>query len=286
MSTESKQFSIFRILFGSYLIWHFASLLPWVGELFGPQGVFPDPSLNATYGHFPNLLNVVSKTELGATQFIGVLIGLSISFTLGFCRRSVSFLLWYGSACLFHRNNLINSVHIDYVGWLLLACAVLPPREYHSLDARAKGINQDWAFPKILFWGGWLILLGGYTASGLNKFSSLSWTEGVAIERIANCFMARDNWIRDTVAGLPSSIIWILSKTCHWIEVLCLPCIFHRNSRLIAWSLMAVMHIGVGSILNFIDLSIALLLFHLFLFEPAWLKLCFKKSSSTAQFDS
>ena len=42
------QFTIFRILFGSYLFCHFMALLPYGTELFSDKGLLGDGSLNLT----------------------------------------------------------------------------------------------------------------------------------------------------------------------------------------------------------------------------------------------
>ena len=122
------QFTIFRIVFGLYLALHFAGLAPWAAEMFGARGIIPDPSLNPTYGLFPNPLNL-DLPDSFVTGFTWVLAGLSLLFAAGIWRRGVSLLLWFGWACLFHRNNLILNPSIPLVGLLLLLCALRPPGE-------------------------------------------------------------------------------------------------------------------------------------------------------------
>ena len=112
------QFSIFRIILGSYLFIHFVSLLPYAAEIWSNAGMLADPSVNLTYGVFPNLLYSISS-PLGVTIYVGVLSLLSVCFILGYQRSVISILLWYGWASLFDRNNLINNPGIPYIGWLL-----------------------------------------------------------------------------------------------------------------------------------------------------------------------
>ncbi|MEJ6830928.1 MAG: hypothetical protein QNK61_12115, partial [Akkermansiaceae bacterium] len=42
------QFTFFRIVLGSYLLWHFLGLLPYGTEIFSDQGIISDGSLNFT----------------------------------------------------------------------------------------------------------------------------------------------------------------------------------------------------------------------------------------------
>jgi len=50
------QYSLYRVLFGTYLLIHFAQLLPWGAELFSNQGVLPDASASPILYLFPNVL--------------------------------------------------------------------------------------------------------------------------------------------------------------------------------------------------------------------------------------
>ena len=54
----NSQFTFFRILFGSFLTWHFLALIPYGTELFSNEGLIGDASLNPTYGLFPNPLYI------------------------------------------------------------------------------------------------------------------------------------------------------------------------------------------------------------------------------------
>ena len=50
------QFAGFRIVFGVYLVVHFAGLLPYAGELFSGEGLLGNARLNFTFGVLPNPL--------------------------------------------------------------------------------------------------------------------------------------------------------------------------------------------------------------------------------------
>ena len=55
------QYSLFRIIFGSYLLLHFLFLLPAAPDIWSSVGILADPALNFTFGTFPNLLNVLDS---------------------------------------------------------------------------------------------------------------------------------------------------------------------------------------------------------------------------------
>ena len=122
------QFALFRISFGPYLVQHFLLLFPCAAEVFSNQGMLPDPTLITTWGLLPNVFGIVGSGR-GAEIILGVLTFLACLFTLGVFRRGSSLLLWYGWACLLGRNIFISNPGIPYVGWLLLACALIPAGE-------------------------------------------------------------------------------------------------------------------------------------------------------------
>jgi hypothetical protein len=78
------QFTMFRIVFGIYLAWHFAALIPFGAELFSNEGVLPKASQNLTYRAFPNLLAILdSPSQVRA--ILGGLVLISTFLTSGCC---------------------------------------------------------------------------------------------------------------------------------------------------------------------------------------------------------
>lgn len=266
---SSYQFALFRLCFGTYLIVHFAHLIPYTAELFSQQGVLPDARLNVTYGILPNPL-AVWDTPVFATTFVAALLGLSLLLTLGIWRRAASFLLWYGWACLFNRNNLISNPSLAYVGFMLLACVILPPGE--PLRAvRRRPLNHEWVFPGLLFWAAWALLAAGYTFSGLVKLESPSWVDGSALWHVVNNPLARPGISRDLFLAMPLWLIHLKTWFSLAIEILFLPLCFHPKMRMVAWLLAIGLHVGILAVVNFTDLTFGMLMIHFFTFDPRWL---------------
>lgn len=266
---SSYQFSIFRIILGIYLLVHFLFLIPYAAEVWSEIGMLPDPSINLTYGVFPNILNIISSAT-AVTAYIVVLAVLSFCFLIGFQRPIVSVLLWYGWASLFDRNNLINNPGIPYVGWLLLASAVIPKGEPLSFSNNKN--NVQWKMPKILFIGAWAIMAIGYTISGFDKFSSQSWYDGTAIFHLLENPLARDYWLRDLMVQLPMGLIKIQTWTILFIEMAFLPLSLFKFTRKWIWLVMIIMHLGILLIVDFVDLTLGMLMIHWFTFDSNWLK--------------
>lgn len=258
IAISKYQFATFRVLLGIYLCAHFIGLLPYGAELFSCKGVLPDAHLNFTHGILPNPLEHWDGPRFVAI-FLRALLALSVCLTLGIARRVCALLLWYGWACLFNRNNLISNPSIPYVGLLLLFCALLPPM-------------KRWQFPPALFWVAWGLLMIGYTFSGLEKLSGPSWMDGTAMLHVANNPLARPNLVRHLFVSLPLWVIRLATWGSLALEISFLPLCLFRGARPWAWLAVSALQLGILTMINFADLTFGMLMFHLFVFDPRWLR--------------
>ena len=260
------QYSLFRIVFGSYLLLHFLFLVPAAPDIWSNAGILADSTLNFTFGTFPNILNVMDS-PLQVRCFVAFNALLSLGILLGFRRRTCCLVLWYGWACLFHRNNLISNPGIPFVGWLLLANALVPIGEPFCLG---KKTDSAWKMPAILFYGAWLIAGLAYFASGIDKLGSPSWLDGSAILHLLHNPLARDWAWRDFLLTLSPSLISFLTWGTLALEIgFVVLCIF-RKARAWAWILVMSMHLGILSLVSFADLTFGMMMIHFFTFDPNW----------------
>ena len=258
------QFTIFRIALGIYLTLHFIDLIPYSAELFSRAGMLGNARLNFTYGVLPNPLEWWDTPRF-ATAFVAGLAALSIAFTVGVCRRVVAFALWFGLACLFNRNNLISNPSLPYVGMLLLLSIIVPVGEPFSVRRK----KEDWVFPSGVYWAAWALLAAGYAFSGWTKLQSPSWLDGSALEHVLNNPLARPGVVRNSLLQFPS-MLQLLTWATLALELLFLPLCFHRIGRLVAWAAMCSLHIGILLLVDFADLTIGMLMVHLFTFDRTW----------------
>ncbi|MHC4379553.1 MAG: hypothetical protein ACYSU1_00485, partial [Planctomycetota bacterium] len=114
-SWTGGQYSIFRALFGSYLLVHFLQLIPWATELFSNVGVLPDAGLSPFLILFPNILMLWDGPWF-VTCMLVFASALSLLLAIGKYDRIAAVLLWYLLACLFGRNPLILNPGLPYVG--------------------------------------------------------------------------------------------------------------------------------------------------------------------------
>lgn len=263
-------FKIFRIIFGLYLIWHFANLIPWANELFGTNMPY-DPTLGPTYNSFPNLLNHVD-----ATWFLNVLTILSFMLAIGFYHQIASLFLWYGWACLINRNVLISNPGMPYVGWLLLACALISPEmqenQHESTGFNIKKNKVQRGSYKRLFWIAWFLMAMGYTASGLHKVYSPSWIDGTALRHVLEGPLARNNFMVDLLLASPPILLKMMTWISLTLEIAFLPLGVFWHTRFWFWMIYIFFHLGIISVINFTDLTLGVFMIHLFTFESRWLK--------------
>lgn len=270
MKSYSKyQYALFRIVFGIYLIVHFIQVLPWAATIWSEQGILADARLNFTYGTFPNILWLLDN-PLFLYGFVASLLAASISFTLGYYRRSTALFLWFGWACLFHRNNLISNPGLPMVGWLLLANALVQKGEPWTLGKQSH-TSEKWELPKELFWGAWIIVGLSYTISGIDKLMAPSWRDGTAFSHLLANPLARNYFVTDWLMRLPNSVHKVLSWSALGIEIAFgFLCLFNKT-RLFAWISIIALHLGILTVISFADLTFGVLMLHLFTIEPRWL---------------
>jgi len=258
---------IFRILFGIYLTVHFCQLIPYAEETFGNDMPY-DYTISPVYGKFPNILEYVN-----ATYFIIFLTIISISFACELYSRVCAFILWYGWVALFNRNVLIHNPGLPYIGWILLAMTLVDKDDrkisFNTDNSFLKYIQYD-KIPKRLFWSGWFLMAAGYTCSGLHKLLvSPSWVDGTGLQHVLESPIARDNILRDTLVQYPTFL-----KYNTWfslfLEISFLPLGVFYHTRLPFWLIYMGFHIGILFLINFTDLTLGVMMIHLFTFDWEW----------------
>jgi predicted DCC family thiol-disulfide oxidoreductase YuxK len=264
------QYSLFRAAFGIYLFAHFAQLTPWAAEVFSNQGVLADGAASPLLKLFPNVLALWDGPAF-VTALVATAAGLSLLFAAGFRDRLVAVLLWYVWACLHGRMPLISNPGLPYVGWLLLAHAFLPPAPFGSWSARGR-VDPDngWRMPDGIILVAWVLMALGYSYSGYTKLVSPSWLDGTALARVLDNPLARPGWPREAMLALPDAVLRLLTWGALAAELLFAPLALLQRVRPWIWMAMLAMHLGLIAVIDFADLSLGMVMLHLFTFDPAW----------------
>lgn len=276
-----RQFAAFRIGFGLYLAGHFAAQLPWAAELFGARGLPSVLSSGAGGEVVPApAWNVVALFgfEAWPAVVLVALVATALAFAAGVGRVPAALVLWAGWVCLFERNGLLANPSLPYVGWLLLACALVPPGEPWRLSPRGVRPGRpdrtdrcDWSMIPAVYWGAWVVMAVAYTASGLDKLGSPGWRDGSAIGYALALPYAWDNPLRDALLSLPLVVQRLLTWSVLGIELAFAPLALFRVARPVVWLGAFVMHAGILLVFDFGDLTAGLLAMHAFTFDARWL---------------
>lgn len=266
------QYSLFRVLFGSYLLVHFAQLLPWATELFSNAGVLPSGSLSPFLHLFPNIL-ALWDGPLFVTALLVAACVLSLLLAIGKADRIAAVLLWYLLACLFGRNPLILNPGLPYVGLLLLVHAALPPAPYGSWAARGRvDPAGSWRMTPSLFAVLWVLMALGYSYSGYTKLVSPSWQDGTALQRILENPLARPGMLGGLLLSLPPVLLKIATFGALLLELLFAPLALLRRVRPWIWTGMLALHGCLILLIDFADLSLGMVMLHLCTFDPRWVR--------------
>jgi predicted DCC family thiol-disulfide oxidoreductase YuxK len=266
------QYSFFRAVFALYLFVHFLQLAPYAAEVWSRDGVLANAADSPLIGVFPNVLGWIDSPVF-VTGFVLAGALLAIPFGLGVFDRIASVLLWYVWACLLGRDPLISNPGLPFVGWMLLAHAFLPPAPYGSWRARGRpDPGGDWKMPALIFGVAWFLMAAGYSFSGATKLVSPSWIDGTATQRVLESPLARPTFLRELVLSLPQVVLQILTWSLLAFELAFLPLALFRKLRPFVWLAMLGMHLGILAFVAFADLTLGMVMLHLFTFDPAWVK--------------
>jgi hypothetical protein len=264
------QYSIFRALFGSYLVVHYVQLLPWGPELFSDRGLLPEPSFSPLVHLFPNLL-AVWDSPFFVQLLLMIAVLAAALFAIGLWDRVAAITLWYLGACLLGRNPLIANPALPYVGWLLLVHAFLPTAPVGSVAERIRRVpNQNWQMSPAIYLVAWILMSLGYTYSGVMKLPSPSWLDGSALARILSNPLARPGMLRHWLLALPIPFLKVATWSALGLEVSFAPLALFRRIRPWIWSAMLCLHVGLFLLISFPDLTAGMVFLHLFTFDPAW----------------
>lgn len=281
-------YSIYRFLFGGYLCLHFAFLIPWGPELFSRTGMLPDAAASPLAFVLPNVLAVFDQPA-SVVALLVLACMLSLAFAFGCRDRWAALGLWYVWACLHARNPLIGNPGLPYVGWLLLAHAVMPRARWPSRDVKRSQANASrWRMPPELFAVAWILMVVGYSYSGLTKLASPSWIDGSALLHVLENPLARPTALRASLLQVPE-VLSPLTWAALGLELLAAPLALSRRLRPWLWCALLAMHLSLLVLVDFADLSLGMVVLHFFTFDPGWLPrrlparpevLCFDADSS------
>lgn len=250
---------IVRICLGLYVAVHFAALLPDATEVFSNRGMLAERTLSPLLGVFPNVFAIwdgpwVIRCAVTLAAAAGVCI------TAGKCVRPAAGLALYVSACLFGRNPLIGNPAMPYVGLLLLATALGGLR------------NRGRAWAPEMFRALWIVMALGYTYSGVTKLVSLSWVDGRGLAYILANPLAREGFARTWLLSASPTLLRCLTWGALLTELATAPLALSSRARPWLWTALTALQLGLLVLVDFADLTVGMLVLHVAVFDPRWLR--------------
>lgn len=268
--------AVVRVAVGLHLAVHYARLLPWAATLYSDRGMLPDPAQN------PVAIGLSPLHHLDAPWMISaVVLGLAVLalvYAAGFWTRTAGVLLALGAAALWHRNLLTLNPSLPYLGFWLLAQALARPNPPWSVDRwlarrdRVGGRPFADRLPRDVLGALWVVYTVGYSYSGYTKLISPSWADGTAVARLLRGPIALDNPLAHAVAALPDPVLAVATWSVLAIELLAAPLALSRRLRPALWVAIFGLHAGLLLLVGLQDISWGMLVTHLALFDPRWLR--------------
>jgi hypothetical protein len=229
------------------------------------------PSLTFISEFFPSILSVFDSSAF-ITGFLTAGCVTSCLFALGIYRRTSALLLWYILASLYNRNNLTENPMLPFLGWLSLACVLIPPGETFPLR-RDSVKKSSWQLPSPIYWSAWIVLSLSYLYSGIRKFLSPSWAAGEALDLIFQSPISTP-WADTMRALIPSLMLKFITCITVYLQMgFIILSLFGPWGRLIAWSSLLAIHLTVLVTLDLRQVTLGMLVVHAFLFDVRWLSL-------------
>jgi predicted DCC family thiol-disulfide oxidoreductase YuxK len=253
--------------------------------MYSNTGVLPDASASPLARLFPNILSIYDASWfVTALLIVGAL--LAGMFAIGSRDRVAAAGVWYLWACFFGRNPLTANPGLPYIGLMLLAHLLIPRRPYGSLDARGRpDVAGKWFMPGSVFAVVWLLMALGYTYSGVMKLSSPSWLDGSAVRHVLENPLARPTPIREWLLATNPIVLRLATWAGLALEIGFAPLALLRRLRSSVWLAGLAMHLCLMVLIDFADLSLGMVMLHLFTFNPAWIAPTRNTTGATVFYD-
>ena len=126
--------------------------------------------------------------------------------------------------------------------------------------------------PQAIWAAAWIVMAVGYSYSGYTKLISPSWRDGTALARVLDNPLARPGYLREALLGLPAWMLYAATWAALALELGFAPLALVGRLRPWLWGLMLMMHLSLILVVDFADLSLGMVMFHLFTFDPGWIR--------------
>ena len=248
------QYSLYRILFGLYLLGGFLAFL-------GPD---------------PLVISIVIAGSVCCGAFI-----------LGWHDRRAAVLIFgLGVALSVLAAEAPHAGRI-FVGWLLFAHVMLPPAPYGSLSAAGREDPRGgWYMSRPVHLGTWALMGLWYSFTGFSMLVLPGWLRGGAIDDYvyyrASSFPP---WSGAPLSSWEPSVVAWLTWGVFGAHLLFAPMALFWRLRPWLWAGFTAMHLVALVVFGCYGFSLPMLLLLAFTFDPAWIRPRGPRSPETVFFD-
>lgn len=242
----------YRQVLGFYLLIHFLELSYDSFITFSSYGLIKDTTLLPTYGKIPCILHYIDDIVF-THIFMMTLVLAAFMFMVGRNIQWSAAYLLYGHICMFNRNIFISNPSLAYIGWLLITFIV---------DPESKS--------RVLYHGSWVIAGLSYTVSGIHKLQAPSWVDGTALYHVFTGYLSRHNWFTSVLLNLPPIYLQYMTWSSLIMEISFLFLGIFKRMRKFYWFFFLSLHIGILLTVNFTDLTLGMIVSHLYLYDTYW----------------
>lgn len=146
-------------------------------------------------------------------------------------------------------------------------------------------MNDQWRMPESIYMVVWILMAVGYTYSGATKLASPSWINGKALSYMLDNPLARGGAVSQVLLSLPAVLLQIATWGAMAFELCFAPLALVRRLRPWLWMGMFCMHLCLIAAVDFADLSLGMVMLHLFTFNPDWVRTAKSATTETIFYD-
>lgn len=255
---KSNPLSIFRWAFALFFVQMNLSLLFDYKFLFGSES----PPKQAFLGYYQNsvLNSIFQLNDFFFVAAMGFSLFAGIYFAIGKHKKWAIFLCWLFMAFIFIRIPVARSIHIPFLGFMMLLNLFIPDpvraKQFQILDGDFAPLDvRNAAF---------IIIIFNYFAATIYKLSTVEWLSGQALFFVFQDIIPRQNQLTQFILS-QQWIATLMTYSVLLIEGLLFLLVFKKSMRFVFVVVSALMHVGIFIFFRIGELSSGMLLFHVFL---------------------
>lgn len=261
------QYSLFRAFLGALFFAHFVRL--GLGKM---EALLSAGALTGKFnGRLIDLLPGIADRPPAILVIVLSAAVAALFFGAGKFDRIAAIWMWCVLVYLACCYPVIGEPSFPFAGWLLIVHCFLPRGPYGSLAAAGRADPGDnWVLPRKVFLAVWLVMAMTYTCSGYAKLMTPSWLGGTAVPDVLE--LARNPILRRGLQAAPEFVLKLVTWGALCLELLFAPVACFRILRPWLWAVMFLLQLGRFVVFGFGDPFPGLIVVHLFLFDPAWIR--------------